>query len=143
MSDKPIHAEVVRADQIRVGDRIVWCDVRVDVKTIERGDYYGNGERIQFNALCVDNLFVKPSATVARILPEPVEVRGFWRVHYERFAIINGEETWQRGITVARDTEEQARKSFEGRYPANRDHIRNPIIEHVRETILSREEVQP
>jgi len=75
--------------------------------------------------------------------PEPVEVREFWRVHYERFAIINGEETWQRGITVARDTEEQARKSFEGRYPVDRSHIRNPIIEHVRETILNREDVQP
>jgi hypothetical protein len=82
MSDKPILAEIVRADQIRVGDRIVWCDARVEVKTIERGDYYGNGERIQFNALGVDNLLVKPSATVARTIPEPVEVRDQWLVEY-------------------------------------------------------------
>lgn len=75
MSDKPMLAEIVRADQIKVGDRIVWCDESLRVKTIERGEYYGNGERIQFNALDVDNLLIKPSARVARILPEPVEAR--------------------------------------------------------------------
>lgn len=147
MSDKPIQAEVVRADQIRPGDRIVF---EGDIRAVEK---FEEGE----NTVCVEfdgdeyTEFLAAWCLVARILPEPtlraedlpVEVREFWRVHYERFAIINGKEDWQRGITVARDTEEQARKSFEGRYPVNRGHIRSPIIEHVRETIISREEIKP
>jgi hypothetical protein len=111
-------AEIVRADEIRVGDKIVWCDAAVDVKTIDSGYYHGV-ERIQFNALCVDNLLIKPSAKVARILPEPVEVREFWEAT---------------SCSVATEgTEQECRNWIKGR---------SGVIEHVRITVLSREEVK-
>jgi hypothetical protein len=61
------------------------------VKTIDSGYYHGV-ERIQFNALCVDNLLIKPSAKVARILPEPVEESDTWRATW--VTITNQRAAW-------------------------------------------------
>jgi hypothetical protein len=74
VSDERIFAEVVRADQIKVGDRVAWFDKVVTVKTIER-----HGDRIELiyeERACVPAL---KSEFVVRILPPPVEVRDLWR----------------------------------------------------------------
>jgi hypothetical protein len=141
VSDKPIHAEIVRADQVKVGDTVLLWGQPLKILSIkaesglihtEYKDSDGEIHSVRFGL----------EGRVARILPEPVEVREYWRIKYERFAIIDGKECWLNGAVIARDTGERALEALENRYPANREHIRNPIIEHVRETVLSREEVR-
>jgi|LakMenE01Jun11ns_1017448.scaffolds.fasta_scaffold9580375_1 hypothetical protein len=128
MSDKPIHAEVVRADQIRVGDRIIlWGSVfkTVSVTVIEC---------VVITECIEDDGVIRvsrhsPKSFVARILPMPVEVREFWRAVHDD---IDGE-------VFGKPCDDREGALADAESTRNGD----CAIEHVRETILSREEVQP
>lgn len=76
------------------------------------------------------------------LVPEPVEVREFWRVKYERYRDTPDGKGYYTQQTDASPTKEIAIERYRRRLPVNRELARNAVIEHVRETILSREEVQ-
>lgn len=68
---------------------------------------------------------------IARLLPEPVDVREFWRVTIRK---PNG-KIWSRREFPSRDKAEDL-GSYHPDFP-------DQVFEHVRETVLSREEVKP
>ena len=78
MSNKPIHAEIVRADQIRVGDRILRSGKIILIAIVER-DLGDDTHAFKTYKWPDETWRGKPSDFVARILPEPVEVRELWR----------------------------------------------------------------
>jgi hypothetical protein len=80
-------------------------------------DIYWNGE-VRKGVTCILNAAIE-AGLVARILPEPVEEREWWQAT----ACSVGTE----------GTEQECREWMKGR---------KGIIEHVRETVLSREEVK-
>ena len=117
MSDKPIHADIVRADQIRVGEKyaILTTGKAPLVSLDDSVPLWTCGDKNEPGWI--------PGQIVTRILPDPVEVRDFWR------ATCNQVTTYGSEIQVRAWTDAQK--------------FQRVTIEHVRETILSREEVQP
>lgn len=145
MSDKPIPSETVEARHINVGDRISWTSRIWTVKSISLDTYEdGRGGTFApgFVFVLDDDGKDKPilfgkNELVARILPDPLEVREFWRVAFVRY----------HRPTDGTDYNQERLKSC-----GNRDTVINllndqdftdAVIEHVRETVLSREEVKP
>jgi hypothetical protein len=126
VSDKPISAEVVRADQIRVRDRIVNQGKEYAIELVEEfEDEYGVAWiSTKFTTLSDFNHFeFHAGSLVARILPEPVEVRESWRATCNQVTTYGSE--------------------IQARAWASAQKYQRVTIEHVRETIISREEVQP
>jgi hypothetical protein len=126
VSDKPIPAEVVRADQIRVGDRILCFGAVRTAISISHDDpecvliaFAGllNGEEQDF----------PKDAPVARVQPEPVEVRDQWLVEYFE----NGMQFFVPAID--RDHAFEVAKTLKGGVSV--------LCERL--SIISREEVQP
>lgn len=131
MSDKPIPMEGVRADQIKAGDTILG---RIKLYQVDRvSEIHGTGmidlyKGDSFSRYTTDTL-------VARILPEPVDAReGWW---FSEVFIDYGQET-QGQWHVFNTYEEAKRYAIEHNAPCD-----GKRIEHVRETVLSREEVNP
>lgn len=126
MSDEPIPMEGVRAYQIRVGDRIF---EEGEVLTVKRVDFAHDGF-IRIESECGWSFLGDSKTRLARVLPEPVEVREFWRVTRKH----NGE------MCFPTDCDEGMAKAL--------THIwltlgvtegKSIEKEHIRETVLSRE----
>lgn len=83
---------------------------------------------------------------IARIDPEPVEEREYWRVKYERYRDTPDGKGYFTSCTDASPTREIAVERYERRLP-NPDTtilmVKDAFIEHIRESVLSREEVKP
>ena len=128
MSDKPIQAEIVRASDLNPGDRFTYIDCLIMADAVT---HFHDSQcvRVDFHIAGVSqHAFWSETAFVARILPEPVEVREFWRaVHEDLDGERFGEECETREDAIG-DGANLRVDSFE--------------IEHVRETILIREEVK-
>lgn len=142
MSDERIPLEGVKASDLKIGDTILgtggyWKIVRIDV-------IHGCGTR-EFRMDRGMKHVMFDDDPVARILPEPVEVREFWRCSYEwKRATPDCRIEWAESVHTFRakiDAEERLDRAIKTH--ANGREIRKQRIEHVRETILSREEVQP
>jgi len=111
-------AEIVWADQIKAGDQIQWFN---SIYRIERIDViHGCGMR-EIHLESGTKLVKFDADFVARILPDPVEEREEWRATCGHVTTYGSEiqvRTWA-------------------------DWQNGPVtIEHVRETVLSREEVK-
>lgn len=82
---------------------------------------------------------------VPKLLPDPVEVREYWRCSYEwKRATPDCRIEWAESVHEFRakiDAEERLDRAIKTH--ANGREIRKQRIEHVRETVLSRKEVKP
>lgn len=134
-----MNAEIVRADQIKAGEqyailttgRAPLCSLHDVFPLWTRGAENEPGWI--------------PGQLVAKILPEPVEVREYWRLSYEWLrATPDCRLEWAESVHSFRykaDAEERLGRAWKTH--ASGREIRKQRIEHVRETILSREEVKP
>jgi hypothetical protein len=144
VSDKPIHAEVVRADQIRVGDQIRGKMPQGNIDVTRVQEIHGTG----FIDIYQGDTIYRWLKTdeVARVPPPPVEVRDFWRCSYEwKRATADFRIEWTKSVYTfqSRCHAEEKLDSAWRTHANGPDGIKNQTIEHVRETVLSREEVQP
>ena len=82
MSDKPIPAEIVRASDLKPGDHFTYIDCLIMADAVT---HFHDSQcvRVDFHIAGVSqHAFWSETAFVARILPEPVEVRDQWLVEY-------------------------------------------------------------
>ncbi len=81
MSDEKIPAEIVRASDLKPGDHFTYIDCLIMADAVT---HFHDSQcvRVDFHIAGVSqHAFWSETAFVARILPEPVEVREFWRVY--------------------------------------------------------------
>jgi hypothetical protein len=140
-------AEIVRADEIKAGDRIYdWQTEEIQTvnsiyeSAILRGWLISRCDKPGFS---YEN---HPESLVCRILPEPVEEQEFWRVRYEHYRDTPDGKGFYARFTEASPTKEIAIKRYRRRHPDSGKTVsfaKDATIEHVRETIISREEVRP
>jgi len=130
MSDKPIHAEIVQADDIKAGEKYA-------ILTTGRAPLIEKDGVVPLWTRGAENEpgWV-PKMIVARILPDPVEVREFWRVTRTSPA---GEE-WIDDLIDRESAVREAREYLKA-WKDRPGHT--ATIENVIETIMSREEVKP
>ena len=144
MSDKPIPAEVVRADQIRVGDRLrhrrytITVDETYPLKMVDTGSIKQIIRYRHPDGLASVSWRAFPDTEVYRVLPEPVEVRDFWRATVH--AGEDGDQVYDDLAWNCNSREECIETAAKTCKNVRQE---SATIEHVRETIISREEVQP
>ena len=136
MSDKPIHAEIVRADQVKVGDSFMGFQCVYKIKRIDVIHGCGTREFVTGNGT---KYVIFDDDLIVRILPEPVEVREFWRATANA-ADDAGDQTYG-GLSWEADTEDEANGIAERML--KRRGIETADIEEVTEIIKSRKVVKP
>ena len=140
-----MRATIVRADEVKVGDRILSGST---IRTVEFTKE--NATATKFKWLWIQ--FVggpgrdqNSDDLVCRIDPEPVVEQEFWRVKYEHYRDTPDGKGYYTRHTDASPTREIAIERYRRRYPDTWTTIsfaKDATIEHVRETVLSREEIK-
>lgn len=144
-----MNAEIVRADEIKAGDCVLlWGQtlhvISIDLQSTEHDPLLYMEYRDADDELHSARFWSQ--GLIARILPAPLEVREFWRVRYEHYRDTPDGKGFYTRRTDASPTKEIAVERYRKRHPDSgktMSFAKDATIEHVRETILSREEVKP
>lgn len=136
-----MNAEIVRADEIKVGDRVRHRGNTIEVYesySVKMQDSGREKQAIRYrhvNGEYFVTWYTNIATEVARILPEPVEVRDYWQV------VETDDDGDEIPVGIGWDGPDSAVRDAEMRIVA-RDCCGRMHLVHLVMTILSREEVK-